>query len=58
MIQFVILKHLGEKIMSNYYNDFYRDNLLWKYDMLYPDNPELAEELAQKEFNQIEELGT
>ena len=58
MIQFVILKHLGEKIMSNYYNDLYRDNLLWKYDMLSPDNPELAEELAQKEFNQIEELGT
>ena len=44
--------------MSNYYNDLYRDNLLWKYDMLYPDNPELAEELAQKDFNEIEELGT
>ena len=28
------------------------------YDMLYPDNPDLAEALAQKEFNQIEELGT
>ena len=56
MIQFVILKHLGEKTMSNI--NPINDNLLWKYDMLYPDNPELAEELAQKEFNQIEELGT
>ena len=47
--------------MSNYYNDLYRDNLLWKYDMLYPDNPELAEDMALKDFMEkleLEELGT